>query len=87
MPNMATIISRHNKAFLAQRPSLPELYRLATAGLKPSCPMKGQYRESFIIYKATLTTDGIAKNYYGCSETEFKTHFNHNQNFRYRQKS
>ena len=49
--------------------------------------MKGPCRENSIIYKATLTSDGIAKNYYGCSETEFKTHFNnHNQSFKYRQK-
>ena len=55
---------------------------------KTSCPMKGQCRESSIIYKATPTTDGIAKNYYGCSKTEFKARFyNHNQSFKFRQKS
>ena len=49
--------------------------------------MKGLCRESSIIYKASLTSDGIAKNYYGCSETEFKTRFyNYNQNFKCRQK-
>ena len=49
--------------------------------------MKGLCRESSIIYKVTLRTDGIAKNYYGCSETEFKNCFyNHNQSFKCRQK-
>ena len=49
--------------------------------------MKGLYCKSSIIYKATLISDGIAKNYYGCSETEFKTCFyNHNQSFKYQQK-
>ena len=42
---------------------------------RTSCPMKGLCRESSIIYIASLTSEGIAKNYYGCSETEFKTSY------------
>ena len=88
MPNMAAIISRRNKALLAQRTEPANTIPPCNCRAKTSCPMKGQCRESFIIYKATLTTDGIAKNYYGCIETEFKTRFyNHNQRFKYRQKS
>ena len=87
MPNMAAIISRHNKALLAQRTEHASTVPLCNCRAKTSCPMKGQCRESSIIYKATLATDGVAKNYYGCSETEFKTRFyNHNQSFKYRQK-
>ena len=79
MPNMAAIISRHNKALLAQRTKPASTVPPCNCRAKTSCPMKGQCRESSIIYKATLTTDGIAKNYYGCSKTEFKTCFyNHN---------
>ena len=33
----------------------------------------------FIVYKATLKSDGIARHYYGCSETEFKTRFNNHK--------
>ena len=88
MPNMAAIISRHNKAFLVQRTEPASTVPPWNCREKTSCPMKGLYRESSIIYKATLTTDGIAKNYYGCSETEFKTRFsNDNQSFKYRKKS
>ena len=49
--------------------------------------MKGQCCESSIIYKATRTSYGIFKNYYGYNETKFKTRFyNRNQSFKYRQK-
>ena len=88
MPNMAAIISGHNKALLAQKTEPASTVPPCNCRAKTSCTMKGQCRESSIIYKATLTTDGIAKNYYDCSKTEFKTRFyNHNQSFRYRQKS
>ena len=71
MPNMTAMISRHNLALLA--------YRTKPANTMPPCncaskPMKGQCRESSIIYKATLT-GGVSSNYYGCSKTEFKTRF------------
>ena len=72
MPNMAAIISRHNKALLTQRTEPANTVPPCNCRAKTSCPMKGQCRESSIIYKATLPSDRIAKNYYGCSETEFK---------------
>ena len=88
MPNMAAIISRHNKALLDQRTEPASTVPHCNCRAKTSRSMKGQCRESSIIYKATQTTDGIAKNYYDCSENEFKTRFyNHNQSFRYWQKS
>ena len=49
--------------------------------------MKGLCLENFMIYKATLRSDSIAKNYFGYSETEFKICFhNHTQSFKYRKK-
>ena len=87
MPNMAAIISRHNKALLALRTKPANTVPPCNCRTKTSCPMKGLCRESSIIYKATLTSDGIAKNYYGCSETKLKTRFyNHNQSFNCQQK-
>ena len=83
MPNMAAIISRHNKALLAQRTEPASTVPPCNYSTKTSCPIKGLCRESSIIYKATLISGGIAKNCYGCSETEFKTRFyNHNQSFK-----
>ena len=43
---------------------------------KANCPLEGKCRENSIICKATLKFNGIARQYYGCSETEFKTRFN-----------
>ena len=72
---MAAIISRHNKVLLAQRTEPASTVPPCNCRAKTRCSIKGKCCESSIIYKATLTTDGIAKNYYGCSETEFKTRF------------
>ena len=87
MPNMAVIISRNNKELLAQRIKPSNTVPPCNCREKTSCPMKGLCRKSSIIYKATLTSHGIAKNYYGCIENEFKTRFyKHNQGFKYQQK-
>ena len=69
---MAAIISRCNKTLLAHRTKPAKTVSPCNCRAKASCPMKGL---SCIIYKATLTSDGIAKKYYGCSKTEFKTRF------------
>ena len=82
MPNMAAIISRHNKALLTQKTEPANIVPPCNCTTKTNCLMNGLCCKSSIIYKATLTSDGIAKNHYGCSETEFKTHYyNHNQSF------
>lgn len=48
---------------------------------------KRRGRESSIIYKATLTSDGITNSYYGYKQTKFKICFyNHNKTFKYQQK-
>ena len=70
---MAAILSRHSKALLAHRSERANTVPPCNCRTKPSCPMKGLYRESSIIYKATLISNRIAKN--DCRETEFKTRF------------
>ena len=72
MLNMAAIIFRHNKALLAQRPEPANSVPPCNCRAKTSFPMKGLCHESSIIYRAILTSDGIAKYYYGCSETNLK---------------
>ena len=59
MPNMAAIISRHNKVLLAQRTEPANTVPPCNRRAKTIFPMKGQCHESSIIYKATLTSDGI----------------------------
>ena len=63
MANMAAIIS--SKALLTQRIEPANTVPPYNCRTKTNCPMKGLCRESSIIYKATLTSHGIAKDYYG----------------------
>ena len=69
--------------------------RVRTVGTTPPCNcrnkanylLEGKCCESSIIYKATLKSNGTARHYYGCSETEFKTRFNnHKQNLVHQRK-
>ena len=85
MSNMAAIISRHNKKLLSNRAESACITPPCNCRNKTSCPLKGNCCKSFIIYKATLKSGDVAKHYYGCCETEFKTRFyNHNQSFKFR---
>ena len=87
MPNMAAIISKHNKKLLLIRAESACITPPCNCRNKTSYPLKGSCRESSIIYKPTLKSDDVAKHYYGCCETEFKTRFyNHNKSFKFPQK-
>ena len=85
MPNMAAIISKHNKIALQSRAELRRTTPPCNCRNKANCPLEGKCRKSSIIYKATLKSNRIAN--YGCSETEFKTLFNnHKQSLVHRHK-
>ena len=87
MPNMAAIISKHNKNTLQNRAVFRRTTPPCNCRNKVNCPLEGKCRESSIIYKATLKSNGIARHYYGCSETEFKTRINnHKQSLVHRHK-
>ena len=87
MPNMAAIISKHNKIALQNKAVFRRTTPPCNCRNKANCPLEGKCRESSIIYKATLKSNGIARHYYGCSETEFKTRFNnHKQSLVHRHK-
>ena len=76
MPNMAAIIFKHNKIALQNRDNPCRTTPPCNFRNKANCLLEGKCRESSIIYKATLKSNGIARHYYGCSEKEFKTRFN-----------
>ena len=87
MPNMAAIISKHNKIALQNRAVFRRTTTPCNCRNKANCPLEGKCCESSIIYKAALKSNGIARHYYGCSETEFKTRFNnHKQSLVHRHK-
>ena len=84
---MAAIISWHNKQLLSNKVESACIVLLYNCRNKASYPLKGKYRESSIIYKATLKSGDVAKHYYGCCKKKFKTRFyNHNQSFKFRRK-
>ena len=88
MPNMAAIISKHNKIVLSNKTTANSTTPPCNCRNKVSCPLEGKCRESSVGYKACLISGNAANNYYGCCETEFKARFyNHNQSFKYRRKS
>ena len=87
MPNMADIISKHNKIALQNRADPHCTTPPCNCRNKANCPLEGKCLESSIICKAVLKCNGIARHYYGCSETKFKTHFNnHKQSLVHRHK-
>ena len=75
MPNMAAILSRHNKTILASKNT--NVHPPCNCRRKAECPLNGDCRKKAIVYKASISTDSNdpPKSYYGCCETKFKFHF------------
>ena len=87
MPNMAAILSRHNKTILASKNT--NVHPLCNCRRKAECPLNRDCRKKAIVYKASISTDSNdpPKSYYGCCETEVKSRFyNHRQTFKNKQK-
>ena len=88
MPNMAAIISSHNKKLLnSNQVELQNNILKCNCRSKPNCPLNGGCRERSVISKATITSVNPPKHYIGCTENEFKTRFyNHTQSLKHREK-
>ena len=81
MPNMASIISKHNKQLLNN--TLNPSSRTCNCRSKPDCPLNGHCLTSCIIYKAVLSTSDQTFTYFGACEGDFKTRFNnHKKSFK-----
>ena len=61
MPNMAAIISRHKKKVLLNRAESACITTPCNCRNKTNCPLKGNCRQSSIIYKATLKSGNMEK--------------------------
>ena len=81
MPNMMSIINNHNKKLLHPHTNDKDLP--CNCRNLPDCPLNGKCRTKSIIYKASISgPNSPTQHYFGCCETEFKTHFyNHRQSF------
>ena len=68
MPNMATIISSHNKNLLGNKQEPKATIPPCNCRYSANCPLNGECRKKAVIYKASITSDGSSKHYAGCTE-------------------
>ena len=54
MPNMKTIISRHNSKVARDANPPPPIPPCKCGGNRPPCPLNGQCKTSSLVYKATV---------------------------------
>ena len=88
MPNVKSIISKHNKKILNSVANPPENLSNCNCRVKENCPLEGDCLEKSIVYKASVSTEECSKFYIGLTEPDFKSRFNnHTQSFRSRAKS
>ena len=73
MPNMASIISRHNKKLLNGGGNTPSDLPACNCRNKTNCPLNGGCREQAVIYKASIDSGSRTKYYIGCTGAEFKS--------------
>ena len=83
MTNIGNIIKQHNSNIMRNTPE--QQAQPCNCRQRDNCPLNGNCLASCIVYKATVTTGNESKNYFGTSESEFKTRFyNHTKSFRNR---
>ena len=86
-PNIASIISAHNKKQLNKPDDQPEALRCNCQN-KTQCRMSGRCREKCFVCKASVGSSGKTMTYLGLCSTEFKAgNYNHVQSFRHWKKS
>lgn len=88
MPNINAIITGHNMKLLkAENATSDTVAKSCNCRNKANCPLNGNCCVSSVVYKASITSNGEVKHYYGCCETSFKTRYsNHLQSFKNPQK-
>lgn len=79
MPNIENVIKQHNSKILNPK-TQPQ--SLCNCRNRENCPLEGKCLTLCIVYRSTVTTQESTKNYYGTSESDFKTRFNnHTKSF------
>ena len=79
MPNMATIIKRHNNKILKPPAEKTEPRCNCRKSNKQSCPLPGGCTIDNIVYEAKLVTEAGAKEYIGLTSNPFKTRYSHHK--------
>ena len=75
MPNVASIITSHNKKILGN--TTPDA--ICNCRVKSQCSMDGKCQERSIIYKAVVTSAETKKQYIGLTEHSFKQRYSNQQ--------
>ena len=86
MPNMKTIISRHNSKVARDANPPPPIPPCKCGGNRPPCPLNGQCKTSSLVYKATVVRGdgGREETYTGLTGGTFKKRWDrHNFDFRH----
>ena len=88
MPNMAKIISEHNKKVLNKHNTVKEKACNCRGG-EAVCPLNGKCLTDSLVYKATAKTTGNEeKLYLGLASTTFKSRFtNHKSSFNHKEQA
>ena len=74
MPNMARIISGHNKKVIKSYQPLAE--KGCNCRMRHECPLDGKCLTDNLVYKSTVKTSGEEKEYLGLTSTTFKHRYN-----------
>ena len=86
MPNIASIISSHNKAILTKHTNTkPTVCDTCNCRRKMSCPLDGKCLTEGVVYQATVKREdtGDVQTYVGITEGSFKSRYNnHTSTFR-----
>ena len=86
MDNMESMIRKHNAKIL--NPTPEDTGNMCSCRKKDCCPLNGKCLKKEIIYKATVSSEGDSKIYFGLTATDFKTRYNnHTNSFRQKEKS
>ena len=82
MPNMASIIKKHNRKILSTQ---NRATNKCNCRQKVLCPLNGDCRTNTVVYEATvIQATGERKTYIGMTENEFKTRYSvHKSSFKH----
>ena len=86
MPNMKSIIAKHNSAVSRDANPPPPIPPCKCGGNKPPCPLNGQCKTTSLVYKATVIRgdNGKVETYTGLTGGTFKKRWDkHNSDFRH----
>ena len=81
MPNIGTIIKRHNSRISSESSSHGEPLKLCNCRKPGECPLRGKCLARDVVYQATVTTvgPGTQMHYIGSTATSFKTRYNNHK--------